>query len=73
MLGNSNAGEEKIDPHDVSIRFYKYITIPVDDPAYFCRLISILEAVKIAEAAIVFSRTYGPKVSCHGQLYLLYL
>ena len=70
MLGNSNAGEEKIDPHDVSIRFYKYITIPEDDPAYLCRLISILEAVKIA---ILFSWTYGPKVSCHGQLYLLYL
>lgn len=52
MLGNSNAGEEKIDPHDVSIRFYKYITIPEDDPAYLCRLISILEAVKIA---ILFS------------------
>ncbi len=67
-IRNSNAEGEAIETGENIIRTLTDMYALEGNPAYLCRLTRISEAMGVVETAVLFSNTYGPKVSRHNEM-----
>ena len=68
VIGNSDAEGET---NDEILRSLRDAFAPDGNPACLSQLTTIPVAMMIVEAAVLFSNTYGPKVSRRGELWSL--